>query len=168
MAVRHRPPFSRRAAKLGEDLSTASVGSRSDPRLWPSDTGCRFPAANRSSVRIFLLRPLDRGAIHDYGRPTPAAVSPPCSEARRGSFYCVRWIAERSTTMAVTRCQPLFFALKMTPYFSSSEPRYVARAVRVNAIANSRNATVTANRHVPEIRRSEAETWGLLAVTARR
>jgi hypothetical protein len=52
----------------------------------------------------------------------------------------------------------------MTPYFSSSEPRYVARAVRVNAIAiaNSRNATVTANRHVPEIRRYEAETWGYL------
>jgi hypothetical protein len=42
MAVRHRLPLSRREAKLAEDLSNASVGSRSDPRLWPSDNVSRF------------------------------------------------------------------------------------------------------------------------------
>jgi hypothetical protein len=107
MAVRHCQPLPRCGPKLGEALLTASVGSRSDPRLWSFDTGNRFPAVSRSSARLSRLPPLDRGAIHDYGRPTLSAASPLCVETRRGSLDCLRWIAERSTTMAVRHRQPL-------------------------------------------------------------
>ncbi len=46
------------------------------------DIASRFSAVHGSSVRLSHARPLDRGAIHDYGGLAPPAASPPCTEVR--------------------------------------------------------------------------------------